>query len=115
LNGWGRLCQQLGYMPQNFIFDPAFPSLWELVGLGWVKHRSMIALGRRHQLKGKTSSNRASSASECLPSAAKRSAPSAGELKRLLLAYCLVMPRKLLVLDEAFAVWMCRRDGFYTC
>lgn len=28
---------------------------------------------------------------------------SGGELKRVLLAYCLVMPRKLLVLDEAFA------------
>ncbi len=28
---------------------------------------------------------------------------SGGQLKRVLLAYCLVMPRKLLVLDEAFA------------
>ncbi len=28
---------------------------------------------------------------------------SGGELKRVLLAYCLVMPRQLLVLDEAFA------------
>lgn len=28
---------------------------------------------------------------------------SNGELKRVLLAYCLVMPRKLLVLDECFA------------
>ncbi len=28
---------------------------------------------------------------------------SGGELKRVLLAYCLVMPQKLLVLDEEFA------------
>ena len=28
---------------------------------------------------------------------------SGGQLKRVLLAYCLVRPRKLLVLDEAFA------------
>lgn len=28
---------------------------------------------------------------------------SGGELKRVLLAYCLVSPRKLLILDEAFA------------
>lgn len=28
---------------------------------------------------------------------------SGGELKRVLLAYCLVMPQKLLVLDEGFA------------
>jgi zinc/manganese transport system ATP-binding protein len=28
---------------------------------------------------------------------------SGGQLKRVLLAYCLVMPRRLLVLDEAFA------------
>ena len=39
---------------------------------------------------------------------------SGSELKRVLLAYCLVMPRKLLVLDEGFAgVDVQRSADFY--
>ncbi|BAZ53373.1 ABC transporter-related protein [Nostoc sp. NIES-4103] len=99
----------LGYMPQNFIFDRSFPlSVSELVGLGWTladkrgnsffqklwrqdreKSAAVVeALQRtdayhlRHQAIGSL---------------------SGGQLKRVLLAYCLVMPRKLLILDEAFA------------
>lgn len=91
----GNLSHQIGYMPQNFIFDRSFPiSVCELVGLGYVKPgvRNKQAIARalervnayhlRHQAVGSL---------------------SGGELKRVLLAYCLVMPRQLLVLDEAFA------------
>ncbi len=93
----GDLSHQIGYMPQNFIFDRSFPiCVGELVGLGYVELRGVrnkqaaiaLALERvnayhlRHQAVGSL---------------------SGGELKRVLLAYCLVMPRQLLVLDEAFA------------
>jgi len=55
----------------------------------------MIALGRRHQLKGKKQAAIVQlCGSECLPSAAPSDRhPQRGELKRLLLAYCLVMPQ----------------------
>lgn len=94
----GHLRHKIGYMPQNFIFDRSFPiSVRELVGLGWVKEQDVpetrhvatsVALRRvgvyhlRKQAIGTL---------------------SGGELKRVLLAYCLVMPRRLLILDEAFA------------
>lgn len=105
----GDLSHQIGYMPQNFIFDRSFPiSVCELVGLGYVEksarskgarwfartpvHKKTDAIAQalervnayylRHQAVGNL---------------------SGGELKRVLLAYCLVMPRQLLVLDEAFA------------
>ncbi|MFK0732656.1 MAG: metal ABC transporter ATP-binding protein [Gloeotrichia echinulata GP01] len=112
----GNLRQMLGYMPQNFIFDRSFPiCASELVGLGWVGE------GKRQKVKGKTEDlffaklwrqNREKSAA--VAEALQRTDAyhlrhqaigtlSGGQLKRVLLAYCLVTPRKLLVLDEAFA------------
>jgi zinc transport system ATP-binding protein len=112
----GNLRHQLGYMPQNFIFDRTFPiSVSELVGLGWVKE------GKKQKEKGKRENfffrklwkeNREKSTA--VAEALQRTNAyhlrhqtigtlSGGQLKRVLLAYCLVMPRKLLVLDEAFA------------
>lgn len=97
----GRLRHHLGYMPQNFIFDRSFPiSVTELVGLGWVKHRFPWQQDREKQA--------------AIAQALQRTGAyhlrhqaigtlSGGQLKRVLLAYCLVMPRQLLVLDEAFA------------
>ncbi len=95
----GHLCHQLGYVPQNFIFDRSFPiSVAELVGLGWVKRQAggerigqaAIAQALRrvgaYQLRNQVIGTL-----------------SGGELKRVLLAYCIVMPRKFLLLDEAFA------------
>lgn len=93
----GHLRQQIGYMPQNFIFDRSFPiSVFELVALGWTKKGSWAnklaaveqalmrtdALHLRNQAIGTL---------------------SGGQFKRVLLAYCLVAPRQLLILDEAFA------------
>ena len=92
--------QQVAYLPQNFLFDRRIPiTVEELVGLGWElgfqlpwanrrqrRHAVRDALARvdavhlRHQPISKL---------------------SGGETKRILLAYCLVRPRRLLILDEA--------------
>lgn len=96
LHRLGKLRHQIGYMPQNFIFDRSFPiSVSELVGLGWVganqaQRKSAIVQALR-RVSGFHLRDQAIGTL------------SGGELKRVLLAYCLVMPRKLLVLDEAFA------------
>lgn len=105
----GHLRHLLGYMPQNFIFDRSFPiSVNELVGLGWVSQaaRSPFALIRnrrsqREKLTAVTEALRRTNAYHLRNQAI--GTLSGGELKRVLLAYCLVMPRQLLVLDEAFA------------
>jgi zinc transport system ATP-binding protein len=110
LSRLGKLRQQIGYVPQNFVFDRTFPiSVAELVGLGWVK----LA----------TSQTNSPFSFPWQPNPEKQAAIvqalrrvdayklkdqaigtlSGGELKRVLLAYCLVIPRKLLILDEAFA------------
>ena len=113
----GHLCHQIGYMPQNFIFDRTFPiSVSELVGLGWVtsgfNYLSLWWRGTRRQ--GDKETRRQGEKQTAIAQALQRvdayhlkhqaiGSLSGGELKRVLLAYCLVMPRKLLVLDEAFA------------
>lgn len=107
----GHLRHQLGYMPQKFIFDRSFPiSVAELVALGWVKrqgknYRATIAFMRHHQNREKQAAiaqalKRVGAAHLCQQAIGTL---SGGELKRVLLAYCLVMRRQLLVLDEAFA------------
>lgn len=108
----GHLHQLLAYMPQNFVFDRSFPiSVSELVGLGWLKtHRQ--SQHKSAFLKRLWRQNREKSSA--VAAALKRTDAyhlryqtigtlSGGQLKRVLLSYCLVMPRKLLVLDEAFA------------
>ncbi|MBR8839153.1 MAG: metal ABC transporter ATP-binding protein [Stigonema ocellatum SAG 48.90 = DSM 106950] len=96
-----RIRQQIAYLPQNFLVDRRIPmTVEELVGLGWdrlgfqlpwANHRKrghavrdalvrVNAIHLRNQLIGGL---------------------SGGETKRVLLAYCLVYPRRLLILDEA--------------
>ncbi len=91
---------EIGYIPQNFPFERTFPlTVSELVGLGlntkqwWYSNqrkRGIIqqALEQVHLSK---------------QAKQKIGTLSGGELKRVLLAYCLVIPRRLLVLDEALA------------
>ncbi len=109
INRLGNLRHLLGYMPQNFIFDRSFPiSVAELVGLGWVAEDS-----RKSSFfsKLRTQSREKSAA---IAAALRRTDTyhlrnqaigtlSGGQLKRVLLAYCVVIPRKILILDEAFA------------
>ncbi|MGJ5675407.1 MAG: metal ABC transporter ATP-binding protein [Nostochopsis sp.] len=105
----GHLCHQLGYVPQHFIFDRSFPiSVSELVSLGWVKQEKRKRvfsqnLWQQNQEKATaiTSALRRTDAYHLRNQAI--GTLSGGQLKRVLLAYCLVMPRRLLILDEAFA------------
>lgn len=93
----GHLRQQIGYMPQNFIFDRSFPiSVSELVGLGWTKkgERANKLAAVEQALMRTDALHLRNQAIGTL---------SGGQFKRVLLAYCLVAPRQLLVLDEAFA------------
>lgn len=95
-----RLKQEIGYIPQKFPFDRTFPlTVSELVSLGlnskqwWYsskRKRARIyqAIEQVHLIK---------------QAQQKIGTLSGGELKRVLLAYCLVVPRRLLVLDEALA------------
>ncbi len=105
----GRLRHFLGYMPQNFFFDRSFPiSVRELVELGWTSEGKredsfFSKLWRQDQEKSTavTEALRRTDAYHLQHQAI--GTLSGGQLKRVLLAYCLVKPRKLLVLDEAFA------------
>jgi zinc transport system ATP-binding protein len=111
----GPLRQQIGYMPQNFIFDRSFPiAVHELVGLGWVNGGNESSWAhaptRPFRWPWQPPPEKARAIAQALDRVNAyhlRQQPigtlSGGELKRLLLAYCLVMPRKLLILDEAFA------------
>ncbi|GAB1544173.1 metal ABC transporter ATP-binding protein [Scytonema sp. NUACC21] len=128
----GDLRHQLGYMPQNFIFDRSFPiSVGELVELGWVRSLQAALIpsnspARREEIRESSERFQRGNLSitgfwrknrekqVAVTTALRRTDAyhlrhqaigtlSGGQLKRVLLAYCLVMPRKLLVLDEAFA------------
>jgi zinc/manganese transport system ATP-binding protein len=99
------LRSQIGYMPQNFVFDRSFPiCVRELVGMGWVKNQGIAFFSRQHKQQRQaaiTQALRRVGGAHLQHRAI--GTLSGGELKRVLLAYCLVMPRKLLILDEAFA------------
>lgn len=110
----GRSCHAIGYMPQNFIFDRSFPiSVSELVGLGYAEgreRRGVQPCASRLNLIRLRSEGKKAAIERALERVngyhLRRQAIgslSGGELKRVLLAYCLVMPRQLLILDEAFA------------
>ncbi len=95
-----RLKPEIGYIPQKFPFERTFPlTVWELVALGlnnkqwWYsskrkRERIYQVLEQVHLIK---------------QAKQKIGTLSGGELKRVVLAYCLVVPRRLLVLDEALA------------
>jgi zinc transport system ATP-binding protein len=109
-----NLRHQIGYMPQNFIFDRSFPiSVGELVSLGWIKRKEQsnskirnlpfLNLFKRNREK-LTAVEQALQRTDAFHLRNQAIGTlSGGQFKRVLLAYCLVIPRKLLVLDEAFA------------
>jgi zinc/manganese transport system ATP-binding protein len=102
----GNLRNYLGYMPQNFIFDRSFPiSVTELVALG-IGNRKHSFFSKFWQQTRETAAAVNAALHRTNAYILRNQAIgtlSGGQLKRVLLAYCLVTPRKLLVLDEAFA------------
>jgi zinc transport system ATP-binding protein len=96
-----RLRQQIAYLPQNFLFDRGIPmTVAEMVDLGW--GRSGLSLPwqtRRRRYQAVQQALAQVNASHLIHQPLK--GLSGGEVKRVLLAYCLVRPRRLLILDEA--------------
>ncbi len=96
-----RLRQQVAYLPQNFLFDRGIPmTVAELVDLGWGKSGLRLPWqARRQRIKAVQQALAQVKASHLLDQSIK--GLSGGEIKRVLLAYCIVRPRRLLILDEA--------------
>ncbi|NJR63699.1 MAG: metal ABC transporter ATP-binding protein [Cyanobacteria bacterium CRU_2_1] len=93
--------QQIAYLPQNFLFDRRIPmTVEELVGLGWDKLGFQLpwANYRQRRFAVREALTRVDAAHL---SHQPISGLSGGETKRVLLAYCLVHSRRLLILDEA--------------
>jgi zinc transport system ATP-binding protein len=100
LEDLGALRHAIGYVPQNLPFDRTFPiTVAEFVALG-IPKRSWWQLDKTKQ--DKAAVERALARVNAVHLAHKPLGNlSGGETKRVLLAYCLVYPRKLLILDEA--------------
>lgn len=96
-----RLQQQIAYLPQNFLFDRGIPmTVAELVDLGWGKSGLRLPWeARRQRVKAVQQALAQVKASHLFNQPIK--GLSGGEIKRVLLAYCIVRPRRLLILDEA--------------
>jgi zinc transport system ATP-binding protein len=93
--------QQIAYLPQNLLFDRRIPmTVAELVGLGWDKLGLCLpwtgGRARRQAIRQALSQVDATHLID-----QPVGGLSGGESKRVLLAYCLVRPRRLLILDEA--------------
>jgi zinc transport system ATP-binding protein len=93
--------QQIAYLPQNFLFDRRLPmTVAELVGLGWDQlGLSLPWVGGRARRLAIRQALAQVDATHLMHQPI--SGLSGGETKRVLLAYCLVRPRRLLILDEA--------------
>jgi zinc transport system ATP-binding protein len=89
-----RLKTEIAYIPQNFPLTVS-----ELVALGLNTKQWWYSSQRKHRIIQQALEQ------VHLSKQAKQKIGtlSGGELKRVLLAYCLVIPRRLLVLDEALA------------
>ena len=91
---------EIGYIPQKFPFDRTFPlTVSELVALG-LNSKQWWSLKKQKQEKIALALEQVHLTKKAKQ---KIGTLSGGELKRALLAYCLVVPRRLLILDEALA------------
>jgi zinc transport system ATP-binding protein len=93
--------QQVAYLPQNLPLKETIPlSVREFVALGWDPPgpRWPWLAARTRRLA--TQQALAKTGTEAL-AASLLSELSGGQLKRVLLAFCVVRPRRLLLLDEA--------------
>ena len=94
---------QIAYLPQSLALQGRFPlTAGEFVGFGVDSPGLSLAwLGSKHRTNAV---QRALERTGCQDLAERRlSELSGGQLKRVLLAFCVVRPRQLLVLDEAQA------------
>ena len=92
---------QVAYLPQNFLVDRRLPlTVKELVALGWDKLGLQLpwAKAKARKLAVQQALERVSAGHLGRQFISEL---SGGETKRVLLAYCLVRPRQLLILDEA--------------
>lgn len=95
----GKYWHKVGYIPQKLLFDRSFPlTVAELVSLGLpqsglMKSREKLMSVEKALLQVNLQNHRKQ----------RIGSLSGGELKRVLLAYCLVQPRQLLILDEVLA------------
>ncbi|WAL58234.1 metal ABC transporter ATP-binding protein [Thermocoleostomius sinensis A174] len=92
---------QIAYLPQSFLFDRGIPmTVAEFVALGW--GRPGISLPWRSRIARQRAVVQAlTRVNACHLIHQSIGRLSGGETKRVLLAYCLVQPRRLLILDEA--------------
>ncbi len=108
------LREQIAYLPQNFLFDRRVPiTVEELIGIGWDRLGFQLpwagGRSRHHAIRQALTQVDALHLRRHLIGSL-----SGGETKRVLLAYCLVRPRQLLILDEASAGMDVRSEGeFY--
>ncbi|MEB3235460.1 MAG: metal ABC transporter ATP-binding protein [Cyanobacteriota bacterium] len=98
---------QIAYLPQRFVPRGRLPlTVAEFVALGWSPAQPQCPLNlsaaRRRQRRDAVAVALQLCGCEAL-APALLSALSAGQLKRVLLAFCVVRPRRLLLLDEAQA------------
>ncbi|MDB9496413.1 metal ABC transporter ATP-binding protein [Spirulina major CS-329] len=93
--------QRIAYLPQHFWLDRRIPiTVSELVGLGWDRMGLQLPwVGRR--TRHQAVRNALAQVEAWHLRDQRVSSLSGGETKRVLLAYCLVRPRSLLILDEA--------------
>lgn len=99
LNQLGKLWDKIGYIPQKFSFDRYFPlTVEELVALAFPK--SMFWKSRERKISVQKILVKVNLEYQ---SHQRIGTLSGGELKRVLLAYCLAVPRHLIVLDEALS------------
>ena len=96
-----RFKSEIGYIPQKFPFERTFPlTVSELVALG-LSNKKWWYRSKRKQKRIDQALEQVNLTKQAKQ---KIGTLSGGELKRVLLAYCLVAPRRLLVLDEALAL-----------
>ncbi len=96
-----RIRQQIAYLPQSFQFYSGVPmTVAEFVGLGWGSLRPQLPWV--HLTSRRQAIRQALVQVDALHLLNRSlGGLSGGETKRVLLAYCLVWPRQLLILDEA--------------
>ncbi|MDY7019930.1 MAG: metal ABC transporter ATP-binding protein [Cyanobacteriota bacterium] len=109
LNQLGKRWEKVGYIPQKFSFDRYFPlTVEELVSLalpnsGFWRLATPVTLPRQSRDRKILAQKALVQVNLESQSSQRIGTLSGGELKRVLLAYCLAVPRQLIVLDEALA------------